>query len=209
MVVSACEVTGKTPDGDPLLIFYGRHTIFSNFHLAGITIFGMKFSCSEGYYQWSKAVQFGSWELADKIRLAESPAVQRKIGQTVPRFDKDKWRKICDGVMETAVRAKFGQHSSLRKQLIDTWPARLVEGSPIDSYWGIGLSRFSQAALTPSRWLGRNRLGDILCKIREELMTGTPVFQSHFDMHHGRSGPAAIDSFDVQVPYTTLTRNSK
>jgi ribA/ribD-fused uncharacterized protein len=60
--------------------------------------------------------------------------------------------------MLDALRAKFGQHPDLRKILLDTGDAAIVEHTPKDDYWADG-----------GDGRGRNRLGELLMTLRSEL----------------------------------------
>ncbi len=68
--------------------------------------------------------------------------------------------------------AKFTQHPDLHAYLLGTHPAVLVEASPQDAVWGIGLDAAQREARTPSRWPGRNLLGFALMEVRERLIAG-------------------------------------
>lgn len=68
------------------------------------------------------------------------------------------WESVKDQVMLEVVRAKFTQHEDLKAILLATGDAKLVEHTANDSYWGDG-----------GDGSGKNRLGQILMQVREEL----------------------------------------
>ena len=70
------------------------------------------------------------------------------------------WEDVKDRIMEEAVYAKFTQHPDLRRVLLGTEKAVLVEHTANDRYWGDG-----------GDGSGENRLGKILMEIRERLRT--------------------------------------
>lgn len=54
-------------------------------------------------------------------------------------------------------------------QLLETGDAVLVEASPLDKIWGIGLARDNADASNPKKWKGLNLLGKALMAVREDL----------------------------------------
>ncbi|HKY05293.1 MAG TPA: NADAR family protein, partial [Blastocatellia bacterium] len=68
---------------------------------------------------------------------------------------------VKDEIMLKAVRAKFTQHKELAEILLDTRGALIVEHTGNDSYWGDG-----------GHGRGKNMLGQILMRVREELKEG-------------------------------------
>jgi ribA/ribD-fused uncharacterized protein len=69
---------------------------------------------------------------------------------------------------------KFRQNKGLRRKLFQTGDRKLVEASPVDTIWGIGLEA-SVAVETPEAlWPGQNLLGEILTRVREELKADFP-----------------------------------
>jgi hypothetical protein len=69
--------------------------------------------------------------------------------------------------------AKFGQHPQLREYLLGTRGRVLVEASPLDRVWGIGLAADDPRAVHPSQWRGLNLLGFALMDARAALDPGT------------------------------------
>jgi len=65
--------------------------------------------------------------------------------------------------------AKFGQHPDLREFLLGTGDRVLVEASPRDRIWGIGLAAGDERATSPDDWLGLNLLGFALMEVRHQL----------------------------------------
>ena len=65
--------------------------------------------------------------------------------------------------------AKFTQNPDLLKTLIDTIGTTLVEASPYDKVWGIGLAEDDPKALNRETWEGTNWLGEVLTDLRTYL----------------------------------------
>lgn len=64
---------------------------------------------------------------------------------------------------------KFSQNEELKQKLLDTENKILVEASPYDKIWGIGLSVSDKDFYNPILWKGENLLGKILMKVRNTL----------------------------------------
>lgn len=65
---------------------------------------------------------------------------------------------------------KFSQNEELKNHLFSTFPKTLVEASPMDRIWGIGLSKDDRRALNKETWKGQNLLGYILTRLRDKWM---------------------------------------
>lgn len=126
-----------------------------NFYKARHFIYGKWWNTTEASYQAQKT-NVESEVLA--IQQAEKPMQARNLGQKVSL--RENWDMIKDRIMYDCVLAKFLQHSDLRKQLMETGDEELVEDtkSTNDMYWGCGTDG-----------TGRNELGKILMRIRQEL----------------------------------------
>ena len=66
--------------------------------------------------------------------------------------------------------AKFEQNVALERYLLGTGDAVLVEASPRDRIWGIGMGASNPDAQNPERWRGGNLLGFALMEVRARLM---------------------------------------
>ena len=132
---------------------------FSNFASHPIELGGKTCPTSEHYFQ---AQQFPGTEHEEAVRCAELPRKAAKIGRDCDRPLRADWEAVKDEVMRVAVRAKFTQHEELRRMLIDTGDATIVEYTRNDFYWSDG-----------GDGTGRNMLGRILMEIRGQLRTDT------------------------------------
>jgi ribA/ribD-fused uncharacterized protein len=117
-----------------------------------------------------KAILFNDLESWKKItdRLI-GPFAQKKLGRMVKGFNKDEWEKVARDIVFSANYAKFTQHPDLLKQLLETENKIIVEASPIDCIWGIGMSCDDPGIEDPKNWRGTNWLGEAIMIVREHI----------------------------------------
>lgn len=126
---------------------------------------------TETYYQSAKAWMVGDTELFEAIRRSGSPARAKELGQRVP-FDaaqKERWQQIRYDVMLRALGFKFVQVPHLKELLLSTGSAILIEGSPSDTVWGVGIHFQDPLISDLSQWRGDNLLGRALMETRDWL----------------------------------------
>ncbi|MEZ4883141.1 MAG: NADAR family protein [Chitinophagales bacterium] len=128
---------------------------FSNFADYPIKLKGKIWPTSEHYFQ---AQKFKGTPYEAKIRKAAKPMLAAQMGRSRKEKLRLDWERVKDSVMLDAVRAKFKQHDELKELLLSTGGAKIVEHTANDSYWGDG-----------GDGKGKNRLGQILVLVREEL----------------------------------------
>ena len=143
---------------------------FSNWHPATFVADGVKYNCSEQYMMAEKARLFKDEASLKKIMASDSPKEQKACGRKISGFDKERWELIARGVVYKGCYEKFNQNLDLLKKLLDTAGTTLVEASPYDCIWGIGLAETNPKALDRATWRGKNWLGETLTKIREDLL---------------------------------------
>lgn len=142
---------------------------FSTGFEAPIQVDGMTFPTVEHYVQWSKAKQFGDADAQSKILKTKSPKSVKTYGDKVTGFKEDEWAEKRDAIMATALKAKFMQHAALREKLLSTGDKPIGEANARDKYWSIGTGAATGIAKRPSKWPGKNRLGQLLMDLRKEL----------------------------------------
>ncbi|MBR8743129.1 NADAR family protein [Nocardiopsis sp. MG754419] len=130
---------------------------------------GATHSTAEHFMMIEKARLFGDSETATRIAAAGHPKEAKELGRQVRDFDEQTWERER---FEIAVRgnvAKFGQNEELLRYLLGTKERVLVEASPRDRVWGIGIGRDDENAERPKYWRGRNLLGFALMEARSRL----------------------------------------
>lgn len=167
-------VAGKNTYRSEDFLFFWRHTgsresCLSQWYPTPFTVDGICYNCAEQYMMAMKAAIFGDEKIREEIMASYDPMVIKKLGRRVGNFDPHVWDEKKHEVVRTANLAKFSQNQKLKDFLLGTGDRILVEASPYDRIWGIGLDADSPQATMPSRWPGENRLGFILMEVRDIL----------------------------------------
>ncbi|MFI1732614.1 NADAR family protein [Streptomyces acidicola] len=133
------------------------------------TVDGVEYATAEHWMMASKARLFGDTEAEQMTVSATNPAVAKKAGRLVRGFDESLWERERFGIVVEGSVHKFAAHADLREFLLGTGNRVLVEASPLDRVWGIGLAADDERAADPERWRGPNLLGFALMEARERL----------------------------------------
>ncbi len=142
---------------------------FSQWFGAPFEVDGKHFPTAEHYMMYQKAKLFGDTDAMSRILQAPDPGKAKAIGRQVANFNDNVWKAHCFDIVVAGNRAKFSQNPELREFLVNTGSKILVEASPVDKIWGIGLDAKHEHANNPNRWKGQNLLGFALMKVRDEL----------------------------------------
>lgn len=131
---------------------------------------GVRFKTAEHYMMWGKALLFGDTEAAEQIVAAEHPSQAKALGRSAVRgFDEEKWVANRLEIVTAGNVEKFRQNPELLAFLLGTKDRVLVEASPRDRIWGIGMSAGNELAQDPTQWRGLNLLGEALMRARATL----------------------------------------
>lgn len=136
------------------------------------TVEGVTYPSAEHFMMAEKARLFGDDESRARILSASHPRSAKRIGRGVRNFDDSIW---CEHRFEIAVRgnvAKFSRNDGLREFLASTENRVIVEASPVDRIWGIGLAADAPDVEDPEKWRGLNLLGFALMECRDRLRPG-------------------------------------
>jgi ribA/ribD-fused uncharacterized protein len=152
---------------DTHIYFWG--SVLSNFSPVKMKFAGMDFHTSEQLFMYLKAKYFEDEEMAQMIATrGQDPKDAKKFGRQVTGFDISEWANARESMMQIALQRKF-MDDDLFKLLLSTGDKILVEGSPYDKIWGVGLAYDSKEILNEENWDGLNLLGKVLMKVRGEI----------------------------------------
>jgi ribA/ribD-fused uncharacterized protein len=141
-------------------------SIFSD-HPEIIAEFEGTYNCAEQFMMLGKALLFEDKTIADEIRAEHTPAKQKKLGRRVHDFDNGVWMRYATDIVTLGSYLKFSQNWRLKKDILASGDATLIEGSPLDKIWGVGLRYDNPAIANPKNWKGQNLLGKCLMRARE------------------------------------------
>ncbi len=127
------------------------------------------YNCMEQFMMANKAELFGDMETKDKIMQCSTPKQAKAFGRMVKDFDQEIWDKFKHSIVVNGNWCKFSQNRALCDFLLATGDSILVEASPVDKIWGIGLAADNPDAQDPLKWKGQNMLGFALMEVRDEL----------------------------------------
>ena len=131
---------------------------------------GTNYATSEHWMMAEKARLFNDQETLKKILVSESPRDAKKLGREIKNFDQYIWEKYRVKIVVKGNYFKFIQNKELETYLLNTKNRILVEASPVDRIWGIGLDSTSDFATIPTKWRGLNLLGFALMEVRDRIV---------------------------------------
>ena len=156
---------GHQPSKDGII----TKTCFSQWWVSPFIVDGITYKTAEHWMMAKKAELFNDNEVLEKIIQANSPAEAKKLGREVKNYDDVLWLANRYEIVKQGNFHKFSQHSDVKEFLINTKEIILVEASPVDAIWGIGMASDHKDIQNPEKWRGLNLLGFALMEVRDEL----------------------------------------
>lgn len=193
------QTTVKKDENEKFTFFFTSACECSQWHPAIFTYKDITFTSTEQFMMYSKAKLFGDHEVAERILswntcdlmkdfidgkigsegILKNPAVIAKwneiqkdikaLGREVENYDESIWLSKRVAIVSVGNREKFSQNPHLKAVLMDSDGTTLVEASPYDKIWGIGMNAANKNATNPEKWNGLNLLGKILTELRERF----------------------------------------
>ena len=166
---------GDQPDW---LMFWGHRpeprgqvdsSCLSQWYPAAFTVEGTAYPSAEHFMMCAKARVFQDADAEASILNAASAAEAKRLGRQVRGFNEIDWSRHRQTAVFVGNVAKFHQNPQLGDFLAATGTRVLVEASPYDRIWGIGLRASDPRATDPDKWPGQNLLGFTLMQVRTHL----------------------------------------
>ncbi|RDJ35280.1 MAG: DUF1768 domain-containing protein [Crenarchaeota archaeon] len=148
--------------------FWGKNDgPFSQWVTSYFVIDNIEYCTAEQYMMAQKAILFQDEDQLLAIMKETDPRKQKELGKQVSNFVKSEWDSVARNVVYKGNYAKYTQNPKMLESLMKTSETLLVEASPYDRIWGIGIDATAARAGKP--WKGTNWLGEVLTKLRENL----------------------------------------
>lgn len=155
---------GNTSKGDEV-----SKTCFSQWYDSPFIVEGLTYKTSEHWMMSQKALLFNDKETFEKIINCVKPGEAKDLGRTIKNFNEEIWKVNRYAIVVTGNIHKFNQNKEIGTFLLETKNRILVEASPIDTVWGVGLTHDSDAIKDIYQWHGKNLLGFALMEARDFL----------------------------------------
>ena len=177
---SSTELRSRVANGESFdyLHFWGHRlredgaisaSWFSQWYPSRFELEGVVYPTAEHFMMAEKARLFGDTHTLARVLIAATPNDAKTLGRRVGGYDDQRWAAHRFDSVVKGNHAKFAQSGKLRAFLIGTAPRVLVEASPVDAIWGIGMAADDPRATDPIQWQGLNLLGFALMLVRDRL----------------------------------------
>ncbi|WP_338761592.1 NADAR family protein [Bernardetia sp. ABR2-2B] len=156
---------GHRPTNDGSL----SKTIFSQWWEKEFSVNGIIYPTAEHFMMAEKARLFEDNKILEEILKAKTPAEAKKLGRKVKKFNDTVWKENRFKIVVEGNYHKFSD-PDYKAFLLGTGTKILVEASPVDAIWGIGLAQDAKGVYNPNTWRGLNLLGFALMEVRDRLI---------------------------------------
>ena len=180
MILSRAALIARMNEGESFdFFFFWGHTpkvagavdasCLSQWFPRAFEVDSVRYATAEHFMMAEKARLFRDAEALASILACKTPAEAKAFGRAVRGYDDAAWGRARSEAVVRGNVAKFGEHADLRAFLLETEDKVLVEASPRDRIWGIGMGAKNPDARIPARWRGQNLLGFALVEARSRL----------------------------------------
>ena len=172
------EACGAALSPEDTVFFWGHQpakdgritaSCLSQWFIAPFIVYDTKYCCMEQFMMASKARLFEDKETLERILKSSDPKEIKALGRQVKGFEEKAWNEAKQLIILNGNFRKFTQNPALRDYLLLTGKRTLVEASPYDTVWGVGLAAGDPRVVDPKQWRGENLLGFALMQVRDEI----------------------------------------
>ena len=152
-----------------MVLFWQPPGSYGQWTRSPFTVDGVGYMCAEQFMMAEKARLFGDAGVRAQILASDSPREHKALGRKVRGFEQGAWERERLAIVVRGNAAKFTQDDALRAALVATGDKIMVEASPLDRIWGVGLRADDPRVHDPQQWRGLNLLGEALMQVRSAL----------------------------------------
>ena len=164
------QLLGATvyPDEEIIFFYHGFMSQWAQavFHC---NLINEDVNCAEQAMMLFKAKLFGDSEIYQAILNTSNPREQKALGRQVKGYNETQWKVVRLDAVTQINFDKFDQCKAWGELLMLTDPYELVEASPVDRIWGIGMGEDNPVLLQRLLW-GENLLGVALTRVRDQII---------------------------------------
>ncbi|CAM9222145.1 unnamed protein product [Chrysoparadoxa australica] len=154
---------------EEMVFFWQPPAVYGQWTPSSFTVEGTDYVNAEQWMMAGKARLFGDTEALGKMMATSDPREHKRLGRTVKGYDNETWVANAEPIVVEGNYAKFTQNPEMLRELLATGEKLLVEASPYDKIWGIGLRADHEDARDVSKWRGENKLGKALMTVRARI----------------------------------------
>lgn len=114
--------------------------VFNQWYIESFEYRGFTFACAEQAMMAMKAIHFHDIGTLAQILKCTNPRAVKALGREVKNYNDEEWDRVRLGYVIEINIAKFWQNDAAREELLATDGKTLVEASPVDRIWGIGMA---------------------------------------------------------------------
>lgn len=159
----------------PKVVGHIDKSCLSQWYLAPFMVDDVHYPTAEHYMMAQKAKLFGDMAIFYQIIHARHPKQAKDLGRKIAGFDEAIWLTHRFDIVVAGNLAKFNQNLALKTYLLSTGNRILVEASPVDKVWGVGLAQDNEDINHPLKWQGLNLLGFALMTVRDRIIHQNPI----------------------------------
>ena len=166
------EVINRYNNGEKLdyNFFWRTNCYLSNWYPSDFVVDGVKYWCTEQYMMAKKAELFNDKHIYCYIMSSDSQREIKALGRKISGFNESVWVQNRERIVFDGNYAKFTQNEMLKNYIIKQKGKIIVEASPYDRIWGIGLEASDNRVYNPNNWQGLNLLGFVLMEVRDRII---------------------------------------
>jgi len=131
---------------------------------------GVVYSNAEKYMMCKKSEVFGATDILEQMLATDNPRLIKQLGRQISNFSDEVWDQHKMQIVTQGNVLKFGQNPDLLEILKEHKDKIIVEASPQDRIWGIGLHWDNDDVLDENKWRGQNLLGECIMRARKILI---------------------------------------